>query len=279
MTTNLSNLFLYVAMYYWAMADRYLKHLPDYRDYALSGIPWLILPEAISQISTLSKAANFERAIPEYSKNYPWMIFPTSEELLYVTKENIERTVKHNIPENNFYSRSTVKERTCIDHFDEYNFSHHSYHDLRCFFLYSCVWDDVLRQMVNIRQRASEMYYLPDQEEYIDGEELTEMLEQFNWLALIYVVGLFYDKTGILMDEDWFNSVMEGAFKKVRYPEEMKDCIMKEMKMPEWVSERIENVDFNISEDDNLSVELTQDLAMVFRKMFAEIYERMYMEV
>ena len=273
-------LYLYVVMYFMAIADRFLERDKNYYERAQAGIPWLLLPEAISDYSVLARAARFERAVPEYSKDYPWMVFPNQEDLCKIKAQGIKEAIEYHIPEEVYYSYA-VPERTCIDHFDCHNFVHHSYHDLRCFFIYNHVFDDMIRKMINIRMRASNMYYINGSnvgEECLNSEELVGYVEQFNWLAAIYLAGLFYKKTGVLMDKEWFESIMKNAFEKSNYPEAMKECILKKVQMPDWVAERIEEVDFDITREDCNTVIITEDLMGTFRQMFSRIYREMCAE-
>lgn len=230
-------------------------------------IPWLLLPDAIRAYIRPRQASHFER-IPgkEKDTSVSWMEFPSEEVLKNLSKENASEMISFSVGE---YPTCVIGEDTEIGEFDIRNVGHRHYEALRCHLVQDLYLDECLRKrLINAEKRFTDTFVIRHSEEEIDGAQLRAQVALFEELGFIKLVGMVYEKTGILLNREWFDTHVLESLKKA-YPEDLAENTYKYMSISDEVNERINALDFELTSEEKASVILTDDLDRVLNEMYS----------
>lgn len=230
-------------------------------------IPWLLLPDAIRAYIGPRQASHFER-VPGSDKDtsVSWMEFPSEEVLKALSKENISEMVSYEVKEG--YPGCVIGEDTDIGEFDVRNVKHKHYEALRCHLIQDLYLDECLRKrLINAEKRFADIFVIRHSEKAIDGKTLRAQVALFEELGFIKLVGMVYEKTGILLNREWFDTHVLESLKEA-YPEDLAANTYKYMSISDEVNERINALNFELTAEEKESVILTDDLDRVLNELY-----------
>lgn len=232
-------------------------------------LPWVLLPDAIRAYIGPRQAGHFEQ-LPD-GTDVSWMRYPSPEVLKNLTKETAANEVEFYVAEG--YPKCVIGEQTDIDAFDKKNWNHRYYHELRIHMLQDMVLDDLLRmRIIHPDLRFNDQFKVWHNPKLVlTGQELRQQVAKFEEYGFIRLVGTVYERTGTLLNRQWFDEHVLKALLDV-YPEDLARKTYKFMDISDEVNEKINNLDFSI--DESLKAELTMvdDLDDVLDELHAGAY-------
>lgn len=230
-------------------------------------IPWVLLSDAIRAYIGPRQPSHFEELANQTDTS--WMLFPSSETLKMLSKETAPRIIKFHVADA---PKCVIGEQTHIEVFDWLNSQHEFYHALRAHLRQDCILDAVLRdEMVEVKERFSDIFTIKHNGKKINGQELRTQIARFEELGFIKLVGMVYEDTGILLDRDWFDENVYTALKEV-YPADLADNTYRYMSIDEETNERLNRLQFDLTEEAKASVEITENLDEVLQQMYESAF-------
>lgn len=248
----------------WAMAAEE-KHVKDWS----KKIPWLLLPDAIRMYVGPRQASHFE-ATPEET-DVSWMEFPMPEVLKELSKENIADLVKFYVSSK--APKCVIGEQTDVEEFDIRNYAHPYYHELRMHLIQDCVLDKTLRKrLVDVTNRFEDRFIVRhDHSIVLDGTQLRKQVALFEQIGFKHLAGMVYKKTGILLNQRWYDENVHTALLEA-YPKELAENTYKYMQIPKEIEQQINELDFAITDEDTSKVVMAENLERVLDEMYATAY-------
>lgn len=238
-------------------------------------IPWVLLPDAIRGYIAPRQPSHFEE-LPDQTDT-SWMVFPSSATLKMLSKETAPRII--NFHQANAPKKCVIGEQTHIEVFDWLNSKHEFYHALRAHLCQDCILDAVFRdELVDVKERFSDIFTIKHNGQKINGQELRMQIARFEELGFLRLVGMVFDSTGILLDRDWFDENVYPALKKA-YPTDLADNTYRYMSISEEMNERINRLQFDLTEEEKASVEITENLDNVLENMYESALADTMMEL
>lgn len=234
-----------------------------------TSIPWLLLPDAIRMYVGPRQASHFE--VSTYETDVSWMEFPTREVLKELSKENVADLVKFYVSPR--APKCVIGEQTDIDEFDIRNYAHPHFRELRIHLIQDCILDKVLREkLVDVTQRFEDRFVVHHNHSIVlDGAELRKQITLFEQIGFLHLVGMVYKKTGILLNQRWFDENVHTALLEA-YPVELAENTYKYMQIPEEIEQRINELDFELTQEDEDKLVITDELQRVLDEMYATAY-------
>ena len=232
-------------------------------------LPWLLLPDAIRMYVGPRQASHFEFSPDE--TDVSWMEFPSREILKEISKENVADLIKFYVSPK--APKCVIGEQTNLDEFDIRNYAHPHYHELRTHLVQDCILDKVLREkLVDVTNRFEDRFIVRHNRSIeLDGSELRKQITLFEQIGFMHLVGMVYKKTGILLNQRWFDENVHTALLEA-YPEELAENTYKYMQIPEEIEQRISELDFELTEEDISKVVMTDELQRILDEMYATAY-------
>ena len=105
----------------------------------------------------------------------------------------------------------------------------------------------------------------------LDGAELRKQITLFEQIGFLHLVGMVYKKTGILLNQRWFDENVHTALLEA-YPVELAENTYKYMQIPEEIEQRINELDFELTQEDEDKLVITDELQRVLDEMYATAY-------
>ena len=263
----------HVALYYLALHSvRMSCHAADPVKLAeefQNEVPFVVLPDGIRAYSGPRPISHFEKT-PD-GNDVSYMTFPSEEVLKTLSKESFASSVEFKHAEG--YLPCVIGEKTDIREFDYHNFGHKHYHALRVHMFQDAILDEILREdLIDASLRFQDIYVVRhDPSIKIDGKELRRQVAEFERIGFIMLAGFVYERTGVLMNNDWFNSVVEPALHKA-YPEDLANNTFRYMALNEETNARITNLQFAITDEDKALGPMAKNLEKTLKDMYIEAY-------
>lgn len=257
----------HTALYFLALATKRNTTEDDlYKEFEKK-IPFVLLPDAIRMYVGPRQAGHFEK-MPEEKAS--WMKYPSAEVLKELTKENAGEKIQYHIEGK--YPKCVIGEQTDIDVFDNKNWDHKFYHELRIHMLQDSVLDSILRErMINPSMRFADKFQIRHTDEIIDGAELRKQVAKFEEYGFFRLIGAVYNRTGVLLNRTWFDEhVLQSLLKA--YPEDLARNTYQYMQISEEENIKINNLMFTLSDEQKAEVKITENLEDIFDEMYAEAY-------
>ena len=263
----------HVALYYLALHSmRTTCHAADMlklKEEFQKEVPFVVLPDGIRAYCGQRPISHFEKT-PD-GNDVSYMTFPSEEVLKTLSKDSFWSDVEFKLADG--YLPCVIGEKTEIREFDFHNFGHKHYHALRVHMFQDAILDEVLREeLIDASLRFQDIFMVRhDPTIKFDGKELRRQVAEFERIGFIMLAGMIYERTGVLMNNEWFNSVVEPAL-KAAYPEELATNTFKYMALNEETNARITNLQFAITDADKALVPMAKDLEKTLKEMYVDAY-------
>lgn len=232
-------------------------------------VPFVVLPDAIRAYSGPRPISHFE-STPD-GNDVSFMTFPSVEVLKTLSKDTFKTDVEFYHADG--YLPCVIGEKTDIREFDRHNFGHKYYHALRVHMFQDAILDEVLREeLIDASLRFQDIFTVRhDTSIKIDGKELRRQVAEFERIGFIMLAGIVYERTGTVMNNAWFESVVKPAL-YAAYPADLADNTFKYMKLDDETNARITNLQFSITDEDKAMVPMAKDLVKTLKDMYVEAY-------
>ena len=232
-------------------------------------VPFVVLPDAIRAYSGPRPISHFE-STPD-GNDVSFMTFPSVEVLKTLSKDTFKTDVEFYHADG--YLPCVIGEKTDIREFDRHNFGHKYYHALRVHMFQDAILDEVLREeLIDASLRFQDIFTVRhDTSIKIDGKELRRQVAEFERIGFIMLAGIVYERTGTVMNNAWFESVVKPAL-YAAYPADLADNTFKCMKLDDETNARITNLQFSITDEDKAMVPMAKDLVKTLKDMYVEAY-------
>ena len=135
------------------------------------------------------------------------------------------------------------------------------------------ILDEILREeLIDASLRFQDIFTVRhDTSMKIDGKELRRQVADFERIGFIVLAGIVYERTGTIMNNAWFKTVVEPALQKT-YPADLAENTFKYMKLDDATDARITNLQFDLTDEDRALVPMAKDLDNVLMDMYTEAY-------
>ena len=199
------------------------------------------------------------------------MKFPSPEILKSLTKESAQSKIQFHLADG--YPKCVIGEQTDVGLFDQKNWSHKHYHELRIHMLQDCVLDAILRnKMIHHENRFSDQFALQhDPQTVLDGNTLRQQVALFEEAGFLKLVKTVYENTGILLDSKWFEEHVLTTLLRV-YPEDLAQNTFKYMIMSEGQNQRIQSLNFELTDEEREAMIITDKLDDILDELYADAY-------
>lgn len=232
-------------------------------------VPFVVLPDGIRAYSGPRPISHFERTPDGNGVSY--MTFPSEEVLKTLSKESFKTDVEFYHAEG--YLPCVIGEKTDIREFDRHNLGHKHYHALRVHMFQDAILDEILREeLIDASLRFQDIFTVRhDTSIKIDGKELRRQVAEFERIGFIMLAGIVYERTGTVMNNDWFKTVVEPAL-QAAYPADLAENTFKYMKLDDETNARITNLQFVLTDEDKALVPMAKDLEKTLSEMYVDAY-------
>ena len=232
----------------WAIAA--MSKAPDDRTFQsrlIRDIPWLLFPDAIRAYTGPRQMSHFEET-PDKT-DVSWMEFPTGDVLRLLTKETAKEVIKMHMNAEK-YPKCVIGEDTHLEVFDRHNYGHHAYHALRTHLIQDVILDEVLREeLVDVTGRFEDRFVVRHNRNIVlNGSELRYQVKLFEEWGLLHLIGKIYHRTGVLLNQRWYEDNVHGVLLRSDYPEDLAENTYRYMAIPAEIEAHINALDFNASE-------------------------------
>lgn len=233
----------------------------------LRELPWVLLPDAIRAYIGPRQASHFEKLPVGHGDGCSWIKFPSEAVLKDLSKETVKDLVSYDLKDG--YPACVIGEETDIGEFDVRNGAHKHYEALRCHMIQDMYLDECLRlRMIDADNRFADKFVIRHNKKEIDGKELRAQVALFEQLGFIKLVGIVYDRTGILMNREWFDKYVLTALKDA-YPADLAANTYKYMSISDELNQRINSLQFELTAEEKESVYITDDLDRVLDELYS----------
>ena len=259
----------HTALYLLALAEARKRDPDGMMEEFKKEIPFVLLPDAIRAYVGPRQMSHFEQTPDGTAKS--WMHFPDECILKLLTPEKAAVMIRYEMADG--YQPCVIGETTDLSMFDYKNLGHEHYHALRIHLLQDHVLDTVLREvLVNVDQRFKNVFVVRHNRSVtMDGAELRRQIANFERIGFIKLAGIVFERTGILLNQAWFDREVYPALLKA-YPKDLAEKTYRYMKLDEETENRIQHYKFQITEEDAAQVPMAFDLDYVLADMYADAY-------
>lgn len=245
-----------------AMAEKYPRSWMSEMNFTL---PWVLAPDALRMYVGARQAGHHEIAAD--GTDTSWMVYPTQEQMRTMTKVNGKDIIKHYIVAD--IRPCAIGEETDIEKFDQKNWDHPMYHFLRIHLAQDIALDKTLRSIVDCNGRYQDTFVVNHNKSIkLKGPELRDEIANFEQVGFLRLAGAIYKKTGIAVNQSWFDKHVKTVLLQY-YPEDLAENTYKYMRIREDLNERINNLDFEITEEDKATICITNNLEDVLNSMYS----------
>ena len=259
----------HAALFFWALCSKRNGCYAQVELEFQKEVPFVVLPDGIRAYSGPRPISHFE-STPDGS-DVSYMVFPSEEVLKNLSKESFKDEVKFHHAAG--YLPCVIGEKTIIREFDHYNIGHKHYHALRVHMFQDAILDEVLREeIIDASLRFQDIFTVRhDTSIKIDGKELRRQVAEFERIGFIMLAGIVYERTGTVLNNEWFKRVVEPALYEA-YPADLAENTFKYMKLDDETDARITNLQFAITDEDAAKVPMVKDLAKTLSEMYVDSY-------
>lgn len=261
----------HTALYFLALTakrkegDSYVKCYEELHE----GLAWVLLPDAIRAYIGPRQAGHFEK-LPN-GTDTSWMKYPAPEVLKSLTKESAQSEIKFHLADG--YPKCVIGEQTDVGLFDQKNWNHKFYHELRIHMLQDYMLDGILRnRMIHHENRFADQFALQHNPQIVlDGKQLRQKVAMFEEAGFLRLVKTVYENTGILLDSKWFEENVLTTLLEV-YPEDLARNTFKYMVMSDEQNQRIQSLQFELTDEERNALIITDKLDDVLDELYADAY-------
>ena len=173
-----------------------------------------------------------------------WIEFPDPKRLKQLTPQNFVWNVKNSVA---YYPQCAIGEESIIVEFDIHNWNHPHYAALRCHLIQDFYLDSIVRgRMIDSSRRFK------------------------NAFGFIKLVGLFFNKTGMLMNRNWLETHVLESLLRV-YPEELALNTYKHMDISNNMDNRINAKRFDLSKEELSSIAITDQPERIYGELYSRV--------
>lgn len=237
-------------------------------------LPWVLLPDAIRCYTGNRELSHFE-IVDDLSedldteKDISWIEFP--EELKNINKDNLP-----NMHLADGIKKAVIGTESIIPEFHKHNYKHSKYESLRSHLIQDKLLDIVVRTLIDCNLKYNDDFTIIATGEKIDGKDLRKNVAAFEKYGFLHFAKNIYEKTGILVNQQWFDENVKSALEKT-YSQDMADKTYKYMNIDIEIERRITNKEFAITEQDIEEIGLGNDFSSVSQcANIEEIFESLY---
>ncbi len=265
----------HIALYAMAVMDKEDYDSRRYEPRLLTGVPWLLLPDALELWGCPKQLTHFWEN--PTGTDTAWMEFPMGVTLSEMTPENLLSSLKKHFDESK-YADCVLGSVMDITKFDEHNYSHSNFRELRIHLINDAIQDEVLcKEVVNVNGRYDGQYAMKSQKLILDEMRLKHELQLFNGYGFLYLVGQAYRKTHVLFNQKWMKEHACDCLGGSYYPSDLANVLCKRLQIPDWLEDRINRGDFvpnctEFCENGILGITETDELVSVFDRIFSWAY-------
>lgn len=239
-------------------------------------IPWLLLPDAIRAYTGARQTSHFEE-LPDKT-DVSWMKFPYGKILSELTKENSKEMILMHLSKNT--PKCVIGEETRLEVFDSKNYGHPNYHQLRCHLIQDYILDKSLRGLVDVTGRFNDEFIVNSNRTLkLDGKLLREQVALFEKYGFLHLVGKVYEKTGFLLNQEWFDKNVREALLNSDYPKDLAENTYRFMKIPDDIEARINERDFELTKEDKEKIIIADNLEDTLDDMYSLAYQYTWAEL
>ena len=237
-------------------------------------IPWVLLPDAIRCYTGNREFSHFEIVddLPidtAEEKDISWIEFP----------ENLKNLSKDNLPNMHLsdgINKAVIGTETIISEFHKHNSKHSRYEALRAHLMQDKLLDIVVRTLIDCSQKYNDEFTVVATSEKIDGKELRKRVSAFEKYGFLHFAKKIYEKTGILINQQWFDENVRSSLEKV-YSQDMADKTYKYMSIDPEIERRIANKEFDLTAQDISEIGLGDDFSSISQPTKMEdVFEMLY---
>lgn len=267
----------HIALYTMALANKMRNEGNDREFYPrlMKEIPYLVLPDALRAYVGWRQPSHFEIRVD--GTDNAWMIFPNDKALKILTEENADELLQFHMDLD--VKKCVIGEETVIEEFDRLNWGHQHFHTLRIHLLQDIVLDKAVREkMYDTSGRfKGEFHPYYNRSCTMSGEDVREEIGRFERLGFLVAAGKVYERTGILMNRDWFaNYVWTGLY--MAYSEELAKQTFKYMTFSDEVDKRINQLNFELTDEEKASLG-SPELLKIMNEVLCDGYMATYHEL
>lgn len=249
----------------------------EFEEKLMTSIPWLLLPDAIRAYTGPRQTSHFEES-PD-GTDISYMEFPSDEVLCELSKENANELIKSHLASS--IPQCVIGESSNLQMFDRKNYAHQHYHTLRMHLVQDYILDTILRDdLVDVTERFNDCFTVKHNRSIkLTGAELRQQIMLFEQLGFMYLAGKVYKKTGLLLNQEWYDRNVHNALLSSVYPEDLAEKTYKYMKIPEDINTRISNLDFELTEADKKRVIMAEDLKETLDELYSAACHYSWLEL
>jgi hypothetical protein len=233
-----------------------------------AGLPWMLLPDAIRAYTKKRQISHFEQT-PD-KDDCSWIEFPDPQILPLLNGDNALKYINYRFPAEK-YPACAVGEKTKIKVFDAHNYWHPFYKFLRIHLAQDMVFDRFVRsEIMDMSWRFNDQYFVKTSKKHVTGAEIREIIANIEMAGFLHLAGKVFEKTGILIDQEWFNREVYAVLENSVYPDDLAATTIKYMKIPDKIDEMIKAHSFSAYE--NLPGMTEEVFESIVDKMYAQAF-------
>ena len=234
-------------------------------------LPFELFSDAVRAYVGPRQISHFE-ILPDGS-GCSWMKMPTKVKMKELSKATIAEDLEFHLAEG--YPKCVIGEATQLEVFDLHNLRNPMYWQYRKHLVQDITLDEILREdIIDASDRFNDRFVVRHNPSIvIDGAELRRQVADFERISFIVYAGIVYYRTGVLMNREWLKRNVHSAL-SAAYPQDLADNTFKYMALSDETEERINNLQFDVTDEDAALVPMVKDLNSTLHKMFVRAYER-----
>lgn len=263
-----------VALFVMALRDKFPHNREEFYSRLCEGIPWILLPDAIIEYIDYYQPSYFVELVD--GTDISWLKFPSGEILAEVTANNAKEIVEYYLADS---KECGVCKGTCLDEFDKKNYGHAHFHELRISILQEMIFDKILcEKLLDENKSYEDHFVVRHNQNCLNSFQLQEQMERFEELGFLYLVGKVYEKTGLLLNQEWFEKNVHQVL-YADYSKDLAERTYSSMQISPEIEGRINDLNFELSEDDKQKIKITDNLEQTFDEMYAIAFKLTWSEI
>ena len=265
----------HVALYVMAAMAKADYESRLYEPKLLSGMSWLLLPDALEAWGCPKALSHFWET-PD-GTNSAWMEFPIGGVLCELDKETLLDSMSFHFDEKK-YGDCVLGNTIDLGAFDEHNYDHANFSDLRIHLIHDAIQEKILcDEVVNVNGRFDDRYVMRNNpKRVLNGHQLREEIRRFEEQGFLYLVGKVYRKTHVLLDQKWFDERLYG-YLVGSYSDELFKAIREQFRIPAVIESAISRKSFELDYDEVckrgiLGIDDEDELKNVYNRIYSWAY-------
>lgn len=263
-----------IALYVMVLREKFSHNRDEFYSRLCEGIPWLLLPDAIIEYIGYYQPSHFVELAG--GTDISWLKFPSGELLAEITASNIKEVVEYHLADSKYLSCKG----TCLDEFDRKNYGHVHFHELRINILQEMIFDQILCEKLLDESKSYDDYFVVRHNQTcLNSFQLQEQMEKLEELGFLYLVRKVYEKTGLLLNQEWFEKNVHQVLLYSDYPRDLAESTHSSMQISPEIEGRINDLNFEFSEGDKSKITITDELEKTLDEMYAVAYKLAWSEI